>query len=363
MIDRTCRTICVTLIFGVLQCVAPLWAHAQDVVRVATWNVEMSRKGPGVLLHNILSGTDAQVAAAIAHIQNLHPDVLLLTGIDTDFEGHTIGAFVDALAQAGTAYPHVLTQLGNAGAPTGRDLDKNGRLGAPQDAQSFGDFHGQGGLALLSRLPIDAGNIRDFSTLLWRDLPDARLPKDFYDDADLDVLRLSSNSHWDVPILWGDTPVNLLAFYATTPAFDGPEDRNGWRNADEIALWRHYLDGRLDATAPKPPFIIIGDANLDPSDGDGHSAEMQNLLADPRLQDAKPRSTQAQSIANPEHVGDAALDTADWDDPTPGNLRVDYVLPSADLKVIDTGVAWSSVMGDEGALFRHGLVWVDLARQ
>jgi hypothetical protein len=333
------------------------------VLRIATWNAELSRKGPGVLLRDILSGEDDDILFAIDHIIKATPDVLVLTGIDTDFDGHTAHAFAAALSQAGAAYPHVFSRISNAGLSTGRDLDKDGRLGQARDAQSYGDFYGQGGLAVLSRLPIETEDITDFSALLWRDLPQARLPVDFYDAEDLDALRLSSTSHWDVPIMWGQTPIHMMAFYATTPVFDGEEDRNGLRNADEIALWRYYLDGQLEAPAPDAPFIVIGDANLDPHDGDGRIEEMQSFLADPRLQDPQPHSIHAQSLANETHTGDAALDTADWGDPVPGNLRVDYVLPSADLKVIDAGVSWSSASNSDGALFRHGLVWVDVARQ
>lgn len=346
-----------------LSCLCPFVAGAQDVLRVATWNAELSRKGPGVLLRDILSGEDNEILSAIDHILKTTPDVLVLTGIDTDFDGHTVRAFASALTQAGAAYPHVFSRISNAGQSTGRDLDKDGRLGQAPDAQSYGEFHGQGGLAVLSRLPIEANKITDFSTLLWRDLPQARVPVDYYDAGDLDVLRLSSTNHWDVPVLWDETPIHMLAFYATTPVFDGDEDRNGLRNADEIALWRYYLDGRLGAPAPTTPFIVIGDANLDPHDGDGRIEDVQALLADSRLQDPQPHSAHAKGISNDAHTGDAALDTADWDDPVPGNLRVDYVLPSADLKVIDAGVSWSLASNSEGALFRHGLVWIDIARQ
>jgi endonuclease/exonuclease/phosphatase family metal-dependent hydrolase len=155
-------------------------------------------------------------------------------------------------------------------------------------------------------------------------------------------------------------PLHLLAFYAGSPVFDGEEDRNGLRNADEAALWLKYLDGALTDPAPKGSFVIVGDANLDPMDGEGRTAQMRALLDDPRLQDPKPGSEHALSIANAAHSGDAALDTADWDDPTPGNLRVDYVLPSADLTVRNAGVAWSKPE-DADPASRHGLVWVDIA--
>ena len=71
----------------------------------------------------------------------------------------------------------------------------------------------------------------------------------------------------------------------------------------------------------------------------------------------------AQGGANSTQTGDPRFDTADFDDEAPGNLRVDYVLPSAGLKIVDAGVFWP--LDDEpGAAFidasDHRLVWVDV---
>ncbi len=331
------------------------FAMSAETLRVATWTVELMRKGPGLLLRDILDGDDPQVLAAQAHIRVLSPDILLLTGFDTDLDGHTLTAFAEALD-----YPYLFTRPGNSGRPTGRDLDKDGRLGEPEDAQSYGEFTGQGGMALLSRLPIVAGDIHDFSDLLWRDLPGANLPQGYFDAEDLGVLRLSSHAHWDIPVLWHDQPLHLLAYTATSPVFDGPEDRNGRRNSDETRFWSLYLDGALEASPPDGPFVVLGDSNLDPMDGDGDRAEMQHLLADPRLQDPRSRATSNAPVANPGQRGDPAMDTADWTDPLPGNLRVDYVLPSADLAIVASGIAWPEVNLKKND-FRHGLVWVDIA--
>lgn len=352
----------IRVILLALWCFFPTALWAQDTLRVSTWNVELIRKGPGLLLRDMVSAKDAQIAAAARHIGESDPDILLLTGFDTDMDGHTLSAFAKVLRAEGTDYPFLFTRTGNAGLSTGRDLDKDGRFGEPEDAQSYGNFRGEGGMALLSRLPILTDGIRDFTGLLWRDIPEARYPVEYYDDADLSVLRLSSNNHWDVPLQWGETALNLFAFHATTPAFDGGEDRNGLRNADEIRFWRRYLDGQLSVPPPKASFILLGDANLDLFDGDGRHEEMTMLLADPRFIDPRPRAANPKTTENPDHIGYAALDTADWDDPVPGNLRVDYVLPSADLAVIDAGVAWVA-SSEGGGVFRHGLVWVDIARQ
>jgi hypothetical protein len=47
------------------------------------------------------------------------------------------------------------------------------------------------------------------------------------DPEELEVFRLSSKSHWDVPIVIGRKTVHFLVSHPTPPVFDGPEDRNG----------------------------------------------------------------------------------------------------------------------------------------
>ena len=65
---------------------------------------------------------------------------------------------------------------------------------------------------------------------------------------------------------------------------------------------------------------------------------------------------------NAAHRGDPALDTANWRDVDgPGNLRISYILPSADWAVVDSGLIWPEPSGSDGSpVTRHGLVWVDL---
>ena len=103
-------------------------------------------------------------------------------------------------------------------------------------------------------------------------------------------------------------------------------------------------------------FIIAGDANLDAYAGDGQREAMIALLDDPRLQDPKPLGN------SPRH----AMDTVDWSEPTPGNMRVDYVLPSTHWQVINSGVVWPKsddpIANTVAVASRHRLVWVDLIR-
>ncbi len=294
------------------------------------------------------------------------PDVVLLTDIDWDEGGAALDALAERLAEEGLDYPHRLALEPNAGRPSGLDLDGNGVLGEPRDAQGYGRFRGQGGMALLSRWPL--GEARDLSGLLWRDLFGARLPtmdgQPFPSEAAQAAQRLSSSGHWIVPVEAPGGPVTLLAWAATPPVFDGPEDLNGLRNADELALWSRVLDG---AFGPVPAdVVLLGDANLDPADGEGLRAEMAAVLADPRLQDPRPASEGARAAATPGQAGDPALDTADWAEDGAGNLRTHYVLPAATLRVLGAGVAWplpeDPLAGAAEAAGPHRLVWVDLDR-
>ena len=295
------------------------------------------------------------------------PDILLLTDVDWDADGAALSALAERLEEEGLRYPHRLALPTNAGRASGLDLDGNGRLGEPRDAQGYGRFARNGGMALLSRWPL--GEARDLSDLLWRDLPGARLPvrdgQPFPSPEARDAQRLSSDGHWIVPVEAPGGRLTLLAWDAAPPVFDGPEDMNGLRNADELALWSRVLDG---AFGPAPErVVILGDANLDPSDGEGLRPDMAAFLADPRLQDPRPASEGGRLAAGPGQAGDPSLDTADWPEDGPGNLRVDYVLPAAELRVAGAGVAWPPP-GDPlaeaaEAAGPHRLVWVDLLQE
>ena len=321
----------------------------------------------------------ALVAGIIAHVA---PDVLVLQGVDYDHDQLALAALANLIGDAGHALPYRFALLPNTGMATGLDLDGNRRTGEPRDAQGYGRFAGEGGMAVLSALPIDTPASRDYSALLWRDLPGAIPPQingaPFPSARVFNQQRLSSVAHWDVALTLRDgTPFRLLTWHATPPVFDGDEDRNGRRNHDETAFWLRYLDGALALPPPEGPFVIAGDANLDTVDGDGRPEALRALLADPRVHDVQPRApggpfaAERDGGANLRQTGDATLDTADWFDDRdndPGNLRVDYILPSTHWRVVDAGVFWpapddplAALLGENGnGASRHRLVWVDL---
>lgn len=275
-------------------------------------------------------------------IISAQPDVIALQSFDHDLQNAALAAFVDALALRGLTYPFSFAGPSNAGLHTDIDLDGDGKTGGPGDAQGYGRFFGQGGMAILSRYQIDTAGVRDFSAFLWKDLPGSLFPKTrdgpFPSAAAYQIQRLSSHGHWVVPILHPTFGrFNVLTFHAAPPVFDGPEDRNGRRNHDEVAFWRQFLNGSL-GKMPTDPFFLVGDANLDPDRGDGRSIAIQQLLADPAIQDPL-----------------SGTSTVNW--PQTGQMRVDYVLPSQDWVVVD-----AQVTPQDPKASRHRLVWVEVTR-
>jgi hypothetical protein len=309
-----------------------------ETLRVAFWNADLSRDGPGLLLRDLGKADDPQLDAVVDIVVNLRADVLVLAGVDYDLELRALRAFADRLRKAGLDYPHAFAFAPNAGLPTGLDVDNNGRRGEPRDAQGYGRFSGQGGLAILSQRPILTDQARDFSDFLWRDLPGADLPPDM-SAAQKDVQRLASVGHWDVPVDMPDgLPLHLLIWAATPPVFDGPEDRNGRRNQDEAAFWSHYLAGNLPFEVPDESFILIGQSNMDPDKGDGRREAIKVLLAHPALQNP---------LQGP---------TADYGGAV-GARRVDVILPAKGLTVTASGTTWPP----DAKASRHAPIWVDLA--
>ncbi|MEM8537859.1 MAG: endonuclease/exonuclease/phosphatase family protein [Pseudomonadota bacterium] len=320
-----------------------------ETFRIATYAAPLSRDGPGLLLRDLKRADDPQADAIVGVIDDVAPDVLILTDFDYDLDGLALAQFARLLADD---LPVHFSLMPNAGVPSGFDLDGNGWLGDARDAYGYGRFAGDGGIAILSRYPVVHDHVKDFTSMLWTDLPGARLPQTpegpFPSTDAQAAMRLSSSAHWLVPLALPDgSSVALMTFAATPPVFDGPEDANGLRNRDELRLWQAVLDGIF---GPVPDsFVIAGNANLDPLAGAGYRDAMVAFLADPRLQD--PLSGQP---------------TADWNREEIGRLRVSYVLPSTDWTVVDAGVYWpanGTSLGADGAdAGPHRLVWVDIRR-
>jgi hypothetical protein len=382
--------------------------RGRATVRFATFNASLNRNNLGQLVSDLSTPANAQAATVAEIIQRFRPDVLLINEFDFDASGTALRLFQDnylSVPHNGAEpihYGYRFAAPSNTGIPSGHDLNNNGAVAGPDDAFGFGFFPGQFGMAVYSKYPIDFDDIRTFQLFRWKDMPGALLPddpatpaaRDWYSPAELDVFRLSSKSHWDIPVQIGRKAVHFLVSHPTPPVFDGPEDRNGTRNHDEIRFWADYIspgsrgryiyddEGQRGGLKPGSGFVIAGDQNSDPLDGDSIPGSIQQLLEHPLVNTkTTPSSLGAveqnalQGRANLTHRSDPKFDTADFSDTAPGNLRADYVLPRKNLKIRSAGVFWP-LMADP--LFRlvgvftpslpggfpssdHRAVWLDLA--
>lgn len=373
-------------------------APSPGSLRVATFNMALNRSKAGELAMELRQGSE-QAKKIAAIVQWVRPDILLANEVDFDggesaklLADRYLNAKLEGLDTEPLKLDHWFTAEVNTGVQSGLNLTGTGKTGKPEDAWGFGAFTGQYGMVVYSRFPLQESKIRTFQKFLWSDMPNALMPgvgemgkenwKPYYSNEIWKQLRLSSKSHWDVPVNINGHILNVLASHPTPPVFDGPEDRNGKRNHDEIRLFCDYIEGAsymvddqgarggLDKSAE---FVVLGDLNADPNDGDGIQSGINRLLNSQRVNASfVPASkgaleaAQSSGQANAKHKGDPSHDTGDFNDRNPGNLRIDFVLPSSGLKVLGGGVFWptkeelKSLPIDVSDASDHHLVWIDI---
>jgi hypothetical protein len=365
------------------------------IIRVATFNVSMEGGNyvdrgvtpSGHELPAALGNSDHPQIGNIAEIiQRVRPDIILLNEFDyhPDPERGVIPFLSNYLRQphAGTEpidYPYYYQGPVNTGVDSGMDLDRDGKAsGTGNDAFGYGLYPGQYGMLLLSRYPIDSAAIRSFQTFLWKDMPDNLMADMRDEEGELwypenvqQKLRLSSKSHWDVPVTVNGERIHVLASHPTPPVFDGPEDRNGRRNHDEIRFWSDYIDAESGAYIYDDQggrgglgderFVILGDLNASMEEGDARREGIAELLGHDRVRRGRlptsdgGRANRADSPFGPAH-------TAAW------GMRADYVIPSRrGWAVRDAGVFWPPpgdalhrLVESRSASSDHRLVWLDL---
>ena len=381
-----------TLVLALAFCLAaPASTQPRQpgTVRIAVFNIwELSCKKIDAVDAHGQPGGHSQVRKAAEILRRAQPDVVLINEIDYSTEPNCARRFAQRYlvnARDGLApleLPHMVYLPVNTGVPSGLDLNNNGVTTDPEDAFGFGRYPGEFGMALFSRYPIDTNRLRTFQRFLWKDMPGHVMPDGrdgrpaYYSPEVLAQFRLSSKSHWDVPVQVDGRTIHLLASHPTPTVFDGPEDRNGRRNFDEIRLWADYItggeraeyivddQGRRGGLAAGASFVVLGDLNADPvRDVAPHGrTAISQLLDHPRVRDPKP-------------IGEGEWPPAANRSPYPGDKRaqttsfgrVDYVLPSRDLEITGSGVWYpgrrdplSVLVTEPDAASDHALVWIDV---
>ena len=365
----------------------------ENTIRFATFNISFNRKNLSALRKELESGKSVEAEKVAEIIQRVRPDVLLLNEFDYDKEGRGIKAFRENFlgkSQNGNDpidYPHVYFAPVNTGVNSAIDFNRNDDTTDAEDAFGFGFFPGQYAMVVLSKHEFNTDLVRTFQNFLWKDMPENNLPVDpktkesYYSDEAKEVFRLSSKSHWDLPVKVGGRTIHFLVCHPTPPVFDEAEDRNGCRNFDEIRFFVDYVSGRggyiYDDKGGKgglkkgSDFVIAGDMNSDPKDGDSKTGAAEQLLKMPEINSSfTPASTggayyaKTQGRANKNHKGDPKFDTGDFNEKI-GNVRIDYCLPSKSLSVKNAGVFWPKPDEPGGDLVDasdHRMVWIDIEK-
>jgi 3-phytase len=359
------------------------WAPAKPdgALRVATfnvWDVGRTRGNP----------ERARRLGEVIHA--LHADVLLINEIAVEPDGSSFYAESFSLQnrrgyQDDPARYDFFSATVNTGVHSGFDLNNDGKIVKEpgsreygEDCFGYGEYPGQYGMALFvdERIgAIDRANVRTFQKFLWKDMPGAMIPEGWYSDEELAVFRLSSKSHWDVPVRLKDgTVVHILASHPTPPVFDGPEDRNGRRNHDEIRFWADYIGGGEGASyivddrggrgglAEDALFVIVGDLNADPKDGNGVEGAIARLLDHPRVRNVEPVATGERATIEKRPDGSALRTKVEPTDTALFGLRADYALPSVGFEVVGSGMVReeSPEMRALGARFPSDPWWIQM---
>ena len=352
------------------------------VLRISTFNIE------DVRTQDLDTAEDPRLKQIAAIIQRIRPNVILLSEMTARIgqEESNADRFVRlylSVPQADGLKPitfNTFTPYTNTGFHSGFDLDKSGFIDASppeqtkvqtdagrvygNDCYGFGTFPGQYGMALLvdPRLNIQEENIRSFQNFLWKDLEDHSAPMNpdrtpWYTPDEWEVFRLASKTFADIPITLPNGQVlHALISHPTPPAFDGPERRNKLRNLDEIKLIRRYIDNdpklyddkaQQGGLAEDELFVILGDLNADPTDGSSlDRVIITQLLTSSKIADDVFPSSEIKV------KGLDSTDTAHF------RLRVDYVLPSDDIRILNSGV-WRLPEADQEFPSDHFPVWIE----
>ncbi|MFT5851584.1 MAG: hypothetical protein ACI87J_001557 [Colwellia sp.] len=370
-------------------------------LRVATFNVSMEALNYGektpqntanINRHELtqaLQNDHNQIKNIAEIIQRVNPDIILLNEFDrVDDSSSNIHYFINQYLgksqdnQQAVNYPYFYQGAVNTGVKVNSDLNQDGKNDQlPADAHGFGYFIGHFGMVLLSKYPIDEKAIRTFQKFKWHDMPNALKPiipktnKPWYTEKTWQALRLSSKSHWDIPIKINDKTIHILASHPTPPVFDDLENRNGNRNHDEIRFWFDYINveqgayiyddnHQMGPLKANRRFIIMGDQNASSVEGDAimtkKSQGIVALLNSNKIQDSLPTSLGGQNHSSENSNG--IHHTAHW------GMRADYVLPSTVGFIIKgSGVFWPQknestyrLIKNRQASSDHRLVWVDV---
>ena len=379
-----------------------------------------------------LSGEQETLAKAVIQIRNVaeviqrtSPDVFVLGEFDNngiaddqtainDFQTNYLGE-PQKNDLLGLTYAYKKNVPTNTGKPSGFDLNNDGATDGPDDAWGFGNYYGQYAFAIFSRYEFDESKYRTFQNFKWKNVDGEKNPviticddpkkpipanrtcgDSWYSPDVWEQMPVSSKNHIDLPFLIpessnsGFRTVHFLVSHPTPPIFDGCAQRNYQRNRAEIKFWTDYIDvngktnfvddANVGGGLPKDAyFVIAGDLNADPDEGDGHRPTIKGLMNSSLINTKvttgplQPTSRGGQEYLNSSTCTRNCKRTKGNTITSTSGLRLDHVMPSAQFTVLRSGVFWpatgepgrdlvyDATLGvSKGVSSDHRVVWVDL---
>lgn len=375
-----------------------------------------------------LTGDEEEFAKKIIQIQNVaeviqrtNPDVFILAEFDNngladdptainDFQTNYLSVAQHKTTR-GIEYPHKKDIPTNTGDLSDHDMNNDGKVALPDDGWGFGNYHGQYAFAIFSKYPFGDG-YRSFKNFKWSSMPgeenpvidicnnpDIPIPEGkacgdrWYSDAAWSELPVSSKNHVDLSVMIPDqnnqpTAVHMLVSHPTPPVFDASARRNYKRNRAEVKFWNDYVRGEnyfVDDNGSGAMFesgslfVIAGDLNADPDQGDGDRATIAGLMNSNLINtaatvgSAQPTSKGGQEYLNSSDCSRNCNRGKGNTITSVSGLRLDHAMPSAGLTVMNSGVYWPAtgepgrhlvyddkLGSSKGVSSDHRMVWIDV---
>ncbi len=404
-----------------------------ETVRFATFHVDMAydhSQGYFDLLAQTRATGEAQdprlanLAAVLQQTyQEAQPDVLLLTGIATQIsegglpdETAIIQFEQNYLAQpqasdlSGLSYPYRYVAATNSGQFIPVDVNGDGKLALPEDAQGYGHFHGQNSFVLLSQYPLEPQQARTFRQFKWHQVEGVSKPLrddgSELEEATWERLNVMDTNFVDIPMRLPDgRRVSLLLTQLVNQQPDEGARRSAWlqhRNGAQLNFIADYISDRKDGDYLVDdqgrrggvnlgrPFVLMGNLNNDEDPFhltvqtpwaepfEVNSSALRRVLSDSYLLGSNGRFNSDGltpdsfgADAYQQLVGSSHIHPQIWT--SLSGMRFSYVLPHKALPIVDSGVFWPAP-GEEGAQWLYDeqgdadpalssherLVWVDI---
>lgn len=345
-------------------------------VRVAQYNIYFLSTA------KLLDASDDQVTAAADVVARFDPDLLAINEIEFDRSDVAPADFVPGRFNAGAHNAERLAERLNAvtpGEPYTHTLITVGNSGFVWDGPDNGvtEFGARGlgtlgqlNYALLSRHPILEEGVRVITDLPWDALPESTLA---HMQAEVGITApagypLYSKALVIAPVQVADRVLYMLLLHTVPPVWDMTRP---YRNYDELRGVRLLLDGSLPGVEPLPTdakFVLLGDFNVDPDDGEALPGAIAQLLDHPRIVPFQPEGGGTAGNHPERNTQASACPSATSIDPTTDRqLQLDYLLPAATMgEPLDGGVFFPDPLGAPGDFdlacraSDHMLLWADL---